>query len=152
MDEQEAGNNADSAELLDLLTPIVKSPRLVWPQSQRPGYSMLAGAGYTRDYPVEQCYRDNRLNPIHEGTHGIQSLDLLGRKLWQNNNRGLLRLAKKGATNLSATREEPALSHWVSHFESLLGSSETVSTLAALCKPENGARLGQQCTVSRHDG
>ncbi|MCK7491894.1 MAG: acyl-CoA dehydrogenase [Comamonadaceae bacterium] len=39
------------------------------------------GYGYTRDYPVEQLYRDNRLNPIHEGTHGIQALDLLGRKV-----------------------------------------------------------------------
>ncbi|MGZ4664596.1 MAG: acyl-CoA dehydrogenase family protein, partial [Frankiaceae bacterium] len=37
------------------------------------------GYGYTREYPVEQIYRDNRLNPIHEGTHGIQALDLLGR-------------------------------------------------------------------------
>ncbi|WP_266096670.1 acyl-CoA dehydrogenase family protein, partial [Acinetobacter baumannii] len=40
---------------------------------------ILGGHGYTREYPVEQYYRDNRLNPIHEGTHGIQSLDLLGR-------------------------------------------------------------------------
>jgi butyryl-CoA dehydrogenase len=39
------------------------------------------GYGYTREYDVEQHYRDNRLNPIHEGTHGIQSLDLLGRKV-----------------------------------------------------------------------
>ena len=39
------------------------------------------GYGYTREYKVEQFYRDNRLNPIHEGTHGIQGLDLLGRKV-----------------------------------------------------------------------
>jgi butyryl-CoA dehydrogenase len=39
------------------------------------------GYGYTRDYPVEQFYRDNRLNPIHEGTFGIQAADLLGRKV-----------------------------------------------------------------------
>ena len=42
---------------------------------------MHGGYGYTREYDVEQLYRDNRLNPIHEGTHGIQSLDLLGRKV-----------------------------------------------------------------------
>jgi butyryl-CoA dehydrogenase len=42
---------------------------------------VLGGYGYTRDYAVEQYYRDNRLNPIHEGTHGIQGLDLLGRKV-----------------------------------------------------------------------
>ncbi len=68
--------------LLDLLTPIVKS----WPsefclKANELAIQILGGHGYTREYPVEQYYRDNRLNPIHEGTHGIQSLDLLGRKL-----------------------------------------------------------------------
>ncbi|MCY1544894.1 Butyryl-CoA dehydrogenase [compost metagenome] len=42
---------------------------------------MLGGAGYTREYPLVQYYRDNRLNPIHEGTEGIQGIDLLARKL-----------------------------------------------------------------------
>ncbi|MFH4317135.1 acyl-CoA dehydrogenase, partial [Acinetobacter baumannii] len=46
------------------------------------------------EYPVEQYYRDNRLNPIHEGTHGIQSLDLLGRKLAQNGGTGLKQLLR----------------------------------------------------------
>jgi alkylation response protein AidB-like acyl-CoA dehydrogenase len=68
--------------LLDLLTPVAKS----WPSE----FCLLAnslaiqvhgGYGYTRDFPVEQFYRDNRLNAIHEGTHGIQALDLLGRKV-----------------------------------------------------------------------
>ena len=68
--------------LLDVLTPIAKS----WPSQWCLVANDLAiqvhgGYGYTRDYPVEQFYRDNRLNPIHEGTHGIQALDLLGRKV-----------------------------------------------------------------------
>ena len=41
---------------------------------------------------MEQLYRDNRLNPIHEGTHGIQAMDLLGRKLWQSGSLGLATL------------------------------------------------------------
>ncbi len=53
---------------------------------------ILGGHGYTREYPVEQYYRDNRLNPIHEGTHGIQSLDLLGRKVSMNNGAALKQL------------------------------------------------------------
>ena len=58
-------------ELLDLLTPIVKS----WPsefclKANELAIQILGGHGYTREYPVEQYYRDNRLNPIHEGTHG----------------------------------------------------------------------------------
>jgi butyryl-CoA dehydrogenase len=68
--------------LLDVLTPIVKS----WPSQWCLRANSLAiqvhgGSGYARDYDVEQHYRDNRLNAIHEGTHGIQALDLLGRKM-----------------------------------------------------------------------
>ncbi|BAN50977.1 acyl-CoA dehydrogenase [Metapseudomonas resinovorans] len=82
-------------ELLDLLTPIVKS----WPsefclKANELAIQILGGHGYTREYPVEQYYRDNRLNPIHEGTHGIQSLDLLGRKLVQNKGAGLKQLTR----------------------------------------------------------
>jgi hypothetical protein len=53
------------------------------------------GYGYTRDYPVERMYRDNRLNPIHEGTHGIQALDLLGRKVTMNGGAALFLLAAR---------------------------------------------------------
>lgn len=71
-----------AAVLLDLLTPVAKS----WPsqwclEANSLAIQVLGGYGYTREHDVEQHYRDNRLNPIHEGTHGIQSLDLLGRKV-----------------------------------------------------------------------
>ncbi|MCV2883949.1 acyl-CoA dehydrogenase [Aestuariibacter sp. AA17] len=80
----------ESTELLDLLTPAIKA----WPsefgvKANDLAIQVLGGAGYTREYPVEQCWRDNRLNPIHEGTNGIQALDLLTRKLWQNRGMGL---------------------------------------------------------------
>lgn len=70
------------SSLLDILTPIAKS----WPsqwclEANNLAIQVHGGYGYTRDYNVEQFYRDNRLNPIHEGTHGIQALDLLGRKV-----------------------------------------------------------------------
>ncbi|QJI40154.1 acyl-CoA dehydrogenase [Pseudomonas sp. ADAK2] len=79
----------DAAQLLDLLTPMVKT----WPSRYGLsacdlGIQILGGAGYTREYPLEQLYRDNRLNPIHEGTEGIQALDLLGRKLGPKGGRG----------------------------------------------------------------
>ena len=68
--------------LLDLLTPICKS----WPseyclEANKLAIQVLGGYGYTREYPVERLYRDNRLNHIHEGTWGIQGLDILGRKV-----------------------------------------------------------------------
>ena len=67
--------------LLDFVIPLVKS----WPsewclEANKWAIQVLGGYGYTRDFPLEQVYRDNRLNMIHEGTAGIQSLDLLGRK------------------------------------------------------------------------
>jgi alkylation response protein AidB-like acyl-CoA dehydrogenase len=78
----EAGERERLTLLLDILTPIAKS----WPSQWCLAANDLAiqihgGYGYTREYKVEQFYRDNRLNPIHEGTHGIQGLDLLGRKV-----------------------------------------------------------------------
>jgi len=84
-EERTAAEEADRTEatlLLDILTPVAKS----WPSQWCLEANALAiqvhgGYGYTRDYPVEQFYRDNRLNAIHEGTHGIQALDLLGRKV-----------------------------------------------------------------------
>jgi butyryl-CoA dehydrogenase len=77
-----ASGRQEIALLLDLLTPIAKS----WPsqfclEANSLAIQVHGGYGYTRDYDVEQFYRDNRLNPIHEGTHGIQALDLLGRKV-----------------------------------------------------------------------
>ncbi|UYP30013.1 acyl-CoA dehydrogenase [Pseudomonas sp. Z8(2022)] len=90
-----AEDRTRALELLDLLTPIVKS----WPsefclKANDLAIQVLGGHGYTREYPVEQYYRDNRLNPIHEGTHGIQSLDLLGRKVSQNGGAALKQLLK----------------------------------------------------------
>ena len=67
--------------LLDALIPLIKS----WPsdfcvEANNLAIQVLGGYGYTRDFPLQQVWRDNRLNMIHEGTAGIQSLDLLGRK------------------------------------------------------------------------
>ena len=67
-----------AALLLDLLTPICKS----WPsefclEANKLAIQILGGYGYTREYPVERYYRDNRLNHIHEGTHAIHGLDIL---------------------------------------------------------------------------
>jgi butyryl-CoA dehydrogenase len=97
VDEQHTGDESASAEakvLLEVLTPIAKS----WPSEWCLEANSLAiqvhgGYGYTRDFPVEQYWRDNRLNMIHEGTHGIQALDLLGRKVVMDGGAGLKLLA-----------------------------------------------------------
>ena len=89
VDEMRSGEAAAAEEaglLLDILTPIVKSWPSDWAlEANDIAIQIHGGYGYTRDYPVERLYRDNRLNPIHEGTKGIQGLDLLGRKVRQKN-------------------------------------------------------------------
>ena len=114
-EERTADSDADKARstlLLDVLTPIAKS----WPSQWCLEANSLAiqvhgGYGYTREYDVEQFYRDNRLNPIHEGTHGIQGLDLLGRKVVIHEGAGLALLVDTiAATVARATGDlaEPA--------------------------------------------
>ncbi len=99
VDEAHTGAPEAAAEanlLLEVLTPIAKS----WPSEWCLEANSLAiqvhgGYGYTRDFPVEQYWRDNRLNMIHEGTHGIQALDLLGRKVVMQGGAGLKLLASR---------------------------------------------------------
>lgn len=68
--------------LLDLLTPMAKAyPSEISVQSTSQGMQVLGGAGYCSDFPLQQYFRDTRINPIYEGTTGIQALDLLGRKV-----------------------------------------------------------------------
>jgi len=105
VDEQHTGapEAADEARLLlEVLTPIAKS----WPsefclEANSLAIQIHGGYGYTRDFPVEQYWRDNRLNMIHEGTHGIQAADLLGRKVLMEGGRGLQLLAGR----ITATAE-----------------------------------------------
>jgi len=129
--------------LLDVLTPIAKS----WPSQWCLAANDLAiqvygGAGYTRDYPVEQFYRDNRLNAIHEGTHGVQALDLLGRKVSMQGGAGLALLVETvrattargsvagGEPAVFAAHLDTALDRLVSVTARLYGAGDPEVTLA----------------------
>ncbi|HKX40128.1 MAG TPA: acyl-CoA dehydrogenase [Burkholderiaceae bacterium] len=113
VDEQHTGTPdaaKDAALLLEMLTPIAKS----WPSEWCLEANSLAiqihgGYGYTRDFPVEQYWRDNRLNMIHEGTHGIQALDLLGRKVVMQGGAGLALLASRINATIERALAVPAL-------------------------------------------
>jgi butyryl-CoA dehydrogenase len=113
VDEQHSGDEASAREaalLLDVLTPIAKS----WPSEWCLEGNSLAiqvhgGYGYTRDFPVEQYWRDQRLNMIHEGTHGIQALDLLGRKVTMDGGAGLKLLAARISSTAERAGHVPSL-------------------------------------------
>jgi alkylation response protein AidB-like acyl-CoA dehydrogenase len=121
------GQEADEARLLlEVLTPIAKS----WPSEWCLEANSLAiqvhgGYGYTRDFPVEQYWRDNRLNMIHEGTHGIQGMDLLGRKVLMEEGKGLQLLAHRMQATIHRTSGIPAL---VAHSKALGKALQDVST------------------------
>ena len=113
VDEQRTADPAAADEarlLLEVLTPIAKS----WPSQWCLEANSLAiqvhgGYGYTRDFPVEQYWRDNRLNMIHEGTHGIQAADLLGRKVLMEEGRGLRLLAARIEATAAQAAQVPPL-------------------------------------------
>jgi len=113
-DELETATSPDARHeaelLLSLLTPVVKA----WPsqyclQASDLAIQVYGGYGYIREYPVEQFYRDNRLNPIHEGTNGIQALDLLGRKALGGGGKALELLVRAMRPTIEAARREEAL-------------------------------------------
>lgn len=114
VDEARIGTAQDARRatlLLDILTPIAKS----WPSEWCLEANSLAiqvhgGYGYTRDFPVEQLWRDNRLNMIHEGTHGIHALDLLGRKVLMEDGAAFALFGERVAQTVSRASQHPKLS------------------------------------------
>ncbi|WP_163930936.1 acyl-CoA dehydrogenase [Paraferrimonas sp. SM1919] len=121
-------------ELLELLTPVAKS----WPSE----FGLIAndiaiqvhgGYGYTREYDVEQLYRDNRLNPIHEGTFGIQAADLVGRKLSQNQGAGYKQLLMRISETTEIALTDPRLQGEIEHLTSAVNAmQQAVNALAAM--------------------
>lgn len=114
VDEQRTGltdtDRRDATLLLELLTPVVKS----WPsqwclEANSLAIQILGGYGYTREFPVEQYWRDNRLNMIHEGTHGIQAMDLLGRKVVMKDGAALNLLGRHLTASLAQATTYPEL-------------------------------------------
>lgn len=132
LDEQRVAESETEREelglLLDVLTPIVKT----WPSI----YGLIAsdhaiqvhgGYGYTREFPVEQFWRDNRLNPIHEGTHGIQAKDLLGRKVSMREGAALRVLLRR--INATVEQAEPDFRDWARQLSDAARRVEDVTGL-----------------------
>jgi len=123
-EEKTAASEQDRTQatlLLDILTPIAKS----WPSQWCLEANSLAiqvhgGYGYTREYAVEQFYRDNRLNPIHEGTHGIQAIDLLGRKVAMQDGAALSLLSARVQASMSRAAGLPHADALAGRWERLL--------------------------------
>ena len=126
--------------LLDLLTPIVKS----WPgefclEANKHAIQILGGAGYTTDYPVERFYRDNRLNPIHEGAHGIHGIDLLGRKVTMGEGAAFKAFCREVEQTIAQARADKVLEAHASQLAEAL--RELDRTTDALIKVRDGGEV-----------
>jgi butyryl-CoA dehydrogenase len=104
-DEKEKYHN-----LLEILTPVAKSyPSEMGVESISQGLQCFGGSGYCDDYPLEQYYRDARIHPIHEGTTGIQGMDLLGRKVVAQNGRSFILFIAEIEKTIAMADEFPEL-------------------------------------------
>ena len=135
----------DAEALLSLLTPVTKT----WPAE----FGLIAndlaiqvhgGYGYTRDFDVEQLWRDNRLNPIHEGTTGIQALDLLGRKLIYSDGHSLSLLLNRIGATVDKARSNPA---WAQQADALLAFWDGVQDVVSRLRERNGPEAFDDATL-----
>ncbi len=123
--------------MVDLLTPMCKGwCTEVGLDVVQVGIQVLGGVGYTKDFPMEQLFRDVRIAPIYEGTTDIQALDLVGRKMIQNDGILFQQLMEQFSQSIEKHREHPELSeifktfegHCETLYETSLGSQEVLKT------------------------
>jgi hypothetical protein len=111
--------------LIELLTPVIKS--YCSDQGQevcRLAIQIYGGYGYSKEYPVEQLYRDCKITSIYEGTNGIQAMDLLGRKLGMRKGAVFMDFLQEIEQTTKAARGRPeldAMAAAVEHARTRLG-------------------------------
>jgi len=150
LDEQATAQSEDEQTratlLLELLTPICKS----WPsefclEANKLAIQVLGGYGYTVEYPVERYYRDNRLNHIHEGTHAIHGLDIMGRKVRMADGAALRALTIEITHTITAASAYPELS---AYYKDLGAAMQQVqSTLEEVSKASDPSLALANATI-----
>lgn len=114
--------------LLELLTPIVKTyPSEMGIHSTSQAIQCLGGYGYCDDFLVEQYLRDIRIHTIHEGTTGIQGMDLLGRKIIMKNGKALKIYFRKVREAIAAGKEDPELKKYAEQLDGALTLLESIT-------------------------
>jgi butyryl-CoA dehydrogenase len=114
--------------LLDLLTPIAKSyPSEMGSLAVSAGLQCLGGYGYCDEFPLEQHYRDMRIHPIHEGTTGIQGMDLLGRKVVMKNGKAFMLYLQEVEQTIEEGRTFEGLAPHADALEGALGTLKEIT-------------------------
>jgi alkylation response protein AidB-like acyl-CoA dehydrogenase len=115
--------------LLELLTPVAKTyPSEMGILSCSAGVQILGGYGYCDEFPLEQYYRDVRIHPIHEGTTGVQGMDLLGRKALMKNGKALFLYLAELEKAVAAGR---AIPEYAPSADALAAAVETLKEVTA---------------------
>jgi acyl-CoA dehydrogenase len=110
VDRATRAGDAEAEAMVSLLTPVIKGfltdkgfETTVLAQQT------LGGSGFTAEWGLEQFVRDARITMIYEGTNGIQSLDLVGRKLPQDGGRAIMAFFELVKAFLKDNAEDPVL-------------------------------------------
>lgn len=131
----------DAQLLLELLTPVCKSfPAEYGIHSINAGLQVLGGAGFCDDFPLQQYYRDTRINPIYEGTTGIQAMDLLGRKVPMKGGKAVMVFNAEVTKDIAAAKQNEAMKPYAEQLEKyqerLVGTTMALMNLAQTQQPE----------------
>ena len=126
-------NSADDKEkhkyhtLLEMIIPVVKTyPSEAGIYSINNGLQVLGGYGFCSDFILQQYYRDIRISSIYEGTTGIQSQDLLGRKMMLNNGEGAKLLLDEIKMTIEKADQDDELKKWASSLNDQLDQSQKI--------------------------
>jgi len=113
--------------LLEMIIPVVKTyPSDAGAYSVNNGLQVLGGYGFCSDFILQQYYRDIRISAIYEGTTGIQSQDLLGRKITMNNGEGLKLLLEEIIKTITKASNYPELKEYCDSLGKKIKLSEKI--------------------------
>ncbi len=141
----DAALRADAADMVALMTPVVKSYLTERGfENVSEALQVLGGSGYTRDWGIEQMLRDTRISLIYEGTNHIQALDLVGRKLPVENGRMARSFGGKIAKFIKENSADEAMKEFIEPLAKtaeLLSANSMELMMKAMTDPEEaGAR------------
>ncbi len=125
----EEAERAEAQLMLDLLTPIAKSfPAEKGFEANALAVQVHGGYGYSSEYLPESWLRDQKLNTIHEGTTGIQAMDLLGRRIIAGGGAALAALGNEVARTIQRAAEAGCDEGWCNKLE---GAAHLIGGLTA---------------------
>jgi butyryl-CoA dehydrogenase len=128
--------------LLDILTPVAKTfPSEMGILSTSTAIQCFGGYGYCEDFPVEQHFRDMRIHPIHEGTTGIQAMDLLGRKVIMKNGRAFFLFLEEVRRTIKSAKPVSTLEPLGEQLEEALQVLEQVTGHLTAIAMEKGPEI-----------